>query len=458
MSPRSDIGSAQLHLVERARAFVCMRSARGLDVAVDPECYLNPWAQDIGNSRLHNLVSGWRALPSQLSTRMKDVARLLLPGGFDVAATGDGPLRQFETMIVSWARASDFGPDGVYSDRYFRVSSADAPDVLWFLLSADGVLPPKIGTNVRICHAVSRRQGLRRYNSRIGAGMRSLALNGSRPRIAFPSHARATAATIAFAAQSQLRSQRVRRLVMAYEAQPFQHAVNLAAKALDPGIVTVGYHHSSLTALPTDLVYRYGAPDHLFVHGSGQAEILGRHLGWPTERLHVIDSLRYRWDDPAPLAKHILLPYSFESAQRITAMLEEYLRNSSPRSMPRWSVRNHPMMTASREHVELENKVQAIVSRYEDRMTTDSSVDRQTLIIGATAAVLEALERGLDVVHICTHPLFEAHTSAIWSRLDVQTLAPGVYRYGLKESGSYIRLGAASQPAARRLDVFLGDI
>ena len=426
------------------------RSERGVDVAVDPECYLNPWAQDMGHSRLNTFVSGWRALPQYLSMKVKDAAaHWLRPVAFDVAALVGAHAQRFDTMLVSWARASDFAADGVYSDRYVQLSSAETPDVLWFLISLDGVVPATIAPNVRICHAVppTRAHERRSLSGRVHA----------ESRIRLPSHARDTAIAIASAVQSQLRSMRVRRLVMAYEAQPFQHAVNLAAKAHDPAIVIVGYHHSSLTAAPTDLVYRSGAPDRLFVHGSGQADILRRHLAWPAERVKVIDSLRYRRGDPAPLAKHILLPYDFEDAQGLVTALEEYLRSSAPRSMPRWSVRNHPVMSASRKHVDLENRLRSVLSRYEDRMTEESAVAGQTMMIGATAAVLEALERGLEVVHLCTNPLFEAHSSAIWSQLEVQTLAPGIYRYRLKEPGSYIRLGAASQPAGERLGVFLAD-
>jgi hypothetical protein len=448
MSQCPDVGAAQLHLIEQARAFIRSRGARGLDVAVDPECYLNPWAQDVGNSRLHALASGWRALPLRLSARMKDAARLVRPPRFSVTTPVNGHEQQFATMVVSWTRAADFDADGVYFDRYFRLSSADAPDVLWFLVSVDGVVPPRIAGNVRICHPTTRTRP---------EESRSSGSRGLRRRSSFPSHARATAESLAAAMQSQFRVQRLRHLLMAYEAQPFQHAMNLAAKAHDPHIVTAGYHHSSLTALPTDLVYRNGAPDRLFVHGSEQADILCRHLGWPQERLQVVDSLRYRRNDPAPLARHILLPYSFDNAEPIVTAVEGHLRTSAPRSMPQWSVRNHPMMTQSAKHVGLENRVRSVIERYRDRMTADSSADRQTLIIGATAAVLEALERGLDVVHICTNPLFEAHTSAIWRRLSVEALAPAVYRYRLNELGGYIRLGAASQPARERLGTLLGE-
>jgi len=75
-------------------------------------------------------------------------------------------------------------------------------------------------------------------------------------------------------------------------------------------------------------------------------------------------------------------------------------------------------------------------------------VARQTVIFGATAAVIEALERGFEVVHICSVPLFERHSTQIWTHLEVQELAPGVYRYRLRVPGAYITFGAPREAAS----------
>jgi hypothetical protein len=235
---------------------------------------------------------------------------------------------------------------------------------------------------------------------------------------------------------------------MPYEAQPFQHAINLTVKALDPGVTTVGYLHSALPALPTDLIFRSGAPDRLLVHGAGQSEILTRLLGWPADRLQTIPSLRYLRQHAAPLAGRILLPYSFDDAHSISHALEAVLQSAAVASMPRWEVRNHPVMANSRKHVALTERLRAIVERYSDRLSQEQTVSGQTLIIGATAAVLEALERGLEVIHVCVDPLFETHSDAIWTHLRVEALARNVFRYRLREPGLYIRLGE-TQAAAR---------
>jgi hypothetical protein len=241
----------------------------------------------------------------------------------------------------------------------------------------------------------------------------------------------------------------VSRIVMPYEAQPFQQAVCLAAKRRNPRVVTAGYVHSALPALPTDYLFRDGAPDELLVHGIGQAEILTRRLGWPEARVRVVDSLRYLRDATVPFAGRILLPYGFESPDFIVERVADMLRAAPAGSMPRWQVRNHPVHVNSAPHLALVARLESQVAAHADRGSDDPRIASQTLMIGATAAVIEALERGLDVVHVCVDSLFQRQSPELWTHLDVESLAPDVYRYRLRAPGSYIRLGAPDATGER---------
>lgn len=427
-----DLGAEQLRLIERSRRFLAARQARGVDVAVDPECYLNSWAPGLGNARLRRLAFGWRAEPALLLALARDCAAALRPVPRHASpASGGG--EDFEHVIVSWALPADFDEHGGFQDRYVRLASRDTPRTLWFLMLLSGSPPARTAPNVRVFQR--RGNGLDRTAARTRLGRIS-----------------ATASEAADAAETlvrYLKAGRISQVVMPYEAQPFQHAINLAAKAHDPRISTVGYVHSALPALPTDYLFRDGAPDRLLVHGAGQAEILSRHLGWPQERVQVIRSLRYLRDAPVPFAGHILLPYAFSDPDFIARRVAAVLEAAPPASMPAWKVRNHPVRHDSERHLALVTRLEAVIARYADRTSAAADVAGQTLMIGATAAVVEALERGLRVVHVCANPLFEKHCSGIWTRMDIEELAPNVYRYRLRDAGAYIQLGDAHAAADR---------
>ncbi len=428
------ISAEQGRLIARSREFITARAESGLDVALDPQCYLNSWAPCLGNARLREIAYGARGRPARLLARARDAASTLRFKSAVLAGETDAQPRGFGNLVVSWALPTDFDEQGNYRDRYLNLGSADTPGTLWFLILLSGTVPSCVAGNVRVLHRPGHGH-THQFRGRFNAFSGTVA------------QAREIAALVA----TCQRRYGFGRVLMPYEAQPFQHAANLAVKACDPRVVTVGYVHSSLPALPTDYLLRHGAPDRLLVHGEGQAEILTRDLGWAAERVEIIDSLRYLRDAGVSFAGNILLPYDFDDAEFIAGRVAAMLSAATPGSMPRWKVRNHPVKGNSAPHLALTQQLEAIIARFADRGTDAPRAAAQTLMIGATAAVIEALERGLDVVHLCTNELFERYCMGIWTRLDIEELPSNFSRYRLRESGAYIRLGTDARLTARTL-------
>jgi hypothetical protein len=425
------IGAAQLELISSSREFIAARARRGIDVALDPQCYLNSWAPCLGYSRLRELAFGARARPGRLVARLRDAAALLRTRSAWIVGDAGGSPQGFDSLVVSWALPRDFDAEGHYRDRYLNLGSRETPATLWFLILISGQAPPQVSANVRVMH--------RAAHGRVRT------------------HANALSATVAEAHEvaglvdACVHRHGCKQLLMPYEAQPFQHAICKRLRVRGTDVTTIGYVHSSLPAVPTDYLFRDGAPDKLLVHGEGQAQILKLHLGWPAGSIEVIESLRYLRDAAVPFAGNILLPYAFDDAEFIVARVEAMLAAAAPGTMPHWKVRNHPVMAGSARHLALVARLEAIAARHAARASSDAPIVAQTLMIGATAAVIEALERGLDVIHLCTNPMFEKQCAEIWSELSVEDLAPSIYRYRLKRAGAYIQLGGQSPLRARGL-------
>jgi hypothetical protein len=439
---RQDLGAEQLRLVERASAFLAAEAERGADVAINPECYLSGWSQVPGRARLRRLAGATLAAIDVLVARVKDALNVARLSGYEVV--GRSPAgRDYEQLVVSWCRSSDFAAEGSYSDRYFRTSSREIPGTLWFLIALDQKVPERLDANIRVFR---RRPGTPRFDvlHLLRSIVRAFGAGKSDTSRATP----ALSATVGFAQQivaailAQLEPGRYRRVVLPYEAQPFQHAIYNAAKRRDHSVTTVGYLHSAPPPLPTDLIRRAGAPEILLVHGRGQADILERHLGWRRSTLHTIPSLRYRRDDAGAMAGFIFLPYSFDDAHVIERVFRDFLVAAGPATVPPLKVRNHPVMQDSARHLRLQRQLEAVMQEHSDRFVIDSDVQPVSVFIGATAAILEALERGVAVLHICSQPLTEAHTSAVWPDMKVQRLGEYLFRYQLPDRGVYIDFGA----------------
>jgi hypothetical protein len=437
----SGLGARQVRLLRRSRAFLRSAARRGVDVAVAPECYLNGWARVVGRARVRALAHQRCGAFDLAAARVKEAALVALQSGYEIAP-GTGAPAQFDRLVVSWSRGGDFAPNGSYQDRYFRAGSRGNPSTLWFLIPIDESVQQVLDPNVMVFR---RRPGTSRLDFPfLLRSAAAIPVRETRPDGTVP----ALSATVLFADQvtraviATLDAARIRSIVMPYEGQPFQHAIFRAAKQQSPTVKTIGYLHSALPPVPTDLIHRPGAPELLLVHGRGQIDILSRHLGWPTRSLREIPSLRYRAADPATLGGFVFLPYGFDDPDVIEAAYREFVRGCAAAALPRFIVRNHPVMNRSRAHIQLGRKIEAITCEHADRFSAAPAPI--SVFIGATAAILEALERGIVAIHLCSRPLTESHCAEIWRDLSVERLGKHAFRYRLPARGTYIHFGSES--------------
>jgi hypothetical protein len=381
---------------------------------------------------------------------IKNILKSLKISGFNLHF--NGKFGDYNALMVSWCFKSDFKKDGVFHDRYFNISSVDDANVFWFLISIDGYIPEQLVDN--ICILKQKKISLKNNFS--------FFLNNFLPELwkskfkwirifhtlVYESlYAKAIAREV-FLLKSK--GYIFDRVIQPYEAQPYQNEINRLLKIQNPHIKTIGYIHSTIPPLPTCLIKRNGAPEYLFVHGFGQLEILSKLLGWHHENLFNIPSLRYQLKKEEKFGGWIFLPYDFDQNQQILQAFELFLSLQLPDSLPVLNSRCHPARIDSIVHIELIENIENLMKKYKNRFSLDIK-DNYSIFIGATSAVIEALERGVDVVHISTRPIFETYQSDIWNYLSVEQINPQLFKYKLLKKGSYIQLGMGTSQSFDRI-------
>ena len=58
-----------------------------------------------------------------------------------------------------------------------------------------------------------------------------------------------------------------------------------------------------------------------------------------------------------------------------------------------------------------------------------------------TSAVLESLENKVNVIHICSDPVFQSYSETIWPNLKVKQLSPFTFQYNMESPGKHINFG-----------------
>ena len=65
----------------------------------------------------------------------------------------------------------------------------------------------------------------------------------------------------------------------------------------------------------------------------------------------------------------------------------------------------------------------------------------ESIVVGVSTVILEILENGKDVFHICEDPIFHVPSNKIWKKIIVKKIDKGIYHYSLKYKGSLIKFG-----------------
>jgi len=344
---------------------------------------------------------------------------------------------KFKTVIISWATVSDFKNGGAYHDRYFRTNSKSYKDILWVLISSDGILPKKIDKNVTILFQGNDKQinifyllkifflKIIKCNFSIRTLISSLSFYSHLSEIIFKKTC------------SVFKNKNLNLVLMPYEAQPFQNYLFKSVKKINKKVKTVGYVHST-QPYPIHLLYRDGAPDKLLVHGADQKYHCIKYLNWPKNSLKLIPSLRFKKKDKFNFKNKIFLPYYISNENFYIMEFEKIISNFKNKKIKPLEIVNHPHMKKSKPHLKLIKRLSFVISKNKKIFST--KVNKSiTFVFGGTSIVLEALERKHSFTHICGEPIFESYSNALWPNIEVKKINNNIYKYSLKKPATCIK-------------------
>jgi hypothetical protein len=437
-------GKLQLYLLNKSRQYLWSRvnqaSAQNI-MTTSGRAYLNSWsASCLGWSVLRSFSRTLPAFIDYATGLLRNFYYFFLSRRLQVHSAS--LKRNYRFVVISWCKRSDFSEDGGLLDRYLSTHTSQTQNCLWIYLSLDNYLPEKLQPNIVVLTTSSERYlDLRLKTKLIKEWWSRTAQSWRQFSFLFSYEAFHSFLVSDLIASLPVDWRSVSLLFQPYEAQPFQHAVNFKIRSLAPEIRCVGYLHSAPPPLPTDLIFRPSAPDVLLIHGKGQLSIMNHHLGWPLQKIAVIPSLRYKRDAAFNMSGQIFLPYDFQKEKVILKAIHSFLRGRELRSLPLLKVKMHPAKITDLQQIKLKDKIETLLTEFADRFDA-ANTQQVSIFIGATAAILEALARGCEVIHITSEPILESHSSAIWSGMKVEQISSELYIYKQDDPATYIELGS----------------
>ena len=438
-----NVGEKQIQLINYVKNFLKNLESSNIKPYLSSICYFTPWAETPGYARLKLKLNGWSYSLKFCAILFKNCLTIAAHADYIEVSNRD-LLNNCDILVLSWCFKKNFQPDGSLQDRYFLENSKDLPNSHWLLVSMDDYVPPNLNNNITI---IKRKKGILKYNffSFVKILITTIfdcrfSLRKIFHYLYFHSH---LAKQVSLIVKQELKKNNYKAFLLPYEAQPFQLAAILEAKKFNKKIKTIGYIHTVLTPNPCDYIYRWGSPDLLLVHGESNLEILKSKLDWSKNKLVLTQSFRYRLDENRSLSKLIFTPYTIHNSNIFLNEFRKLLINSPVNSFPEFDIKIHPPMSWMQEikHFIFKKKLKKIIEIYKDRFSNTPSNKNISIFFGVTSAIFEALETGVDVIHICSDPVFDSHNEKIWPNLNVQQLSDKVFRYNLNLSGKYIVFG-----------------
>ena len=153
----------------------------------------------------------------------------------------------------------------------------------------------------------------------------------------------------------------------------------------------------------------------------------------------------------------IFTPLEIHDYQIYLSEFKNILKKSPEGYFPILKIKTHPTIDLNKDTKQLnfKNNLNNLIKIYSNRFSSKSIKSNISIFFGVTASIFEALESDTEeALHICSDPIFEAHSQEIWNYLIVNRESKNSFIYRLSEKGKYIVFGKNEKMLEKILSKF----
>lgn len=428
-----DIDNLQIEAAQKLKKFSLELKERNVNVATSAYAFVATWGKNLGFEYLKFKILKRSGFIKFLIILMKDFYSAFTTDSYVI-------LNNFEIngkrkIIFSNASILDFNEHGLFTDRYFKINSKNYNDFIFILMYSSKEIPDNISKNVIL---------LKRKKSFFLTGLiyfflEFIRLNKKRNYFYNFSSAKKVSDKILLILNKIIDFKNVDKIIVPYEGIPFQQGLFLEAKKINSNIKTIGYDHSAPHAVPLNLLYRSGSPEILIVNGDSQKNYLINYLGWKKEKIKITPSLRYNKNSAEDFKNNVYFPWSIIDEKNILQSFEILLKKLEPKSLNYLNIKIHPVSVNLKHQLSLKKKLENLFVKNDDKFGNKNK--NTSIFIGSTTGIIVALEKDLDVFHLCFDPLFESYSEKMWPHLKVKKINDNIFVYNLKKKNTFINFG-----------------
>lgn len=428
-----------ISLLKKSINFINNGKITGSDTSIDPNFFLASWGESIGFINLKNLAK--QKIP--LINKFKIIFKELIAAKTHKLNIYHLPKnKKFESLVFSYFIPENLKKDGNYFDKYFAVKTKNWKKILWVFIPLKHHSQKFKTLDNTIILNRNTKKGLVLY---FLIFFKSLIIFFS--NLLFNADLTFKNQKINFSTDffniinKLVKLYKIKKIIYPYEGQPHQTYLNKKIKFLYPKLKIIGYMHTAIPPLPLDYIKKECEPDILYVNGYAQKQILIKHFGWPSKKIINIISMRYAKSPKNKMFKKIFLPYYLEDESKFFNLFQTLIYSKPKFYFPVFKIKNHPSMEFSKTHKRLIKKINAFLKVNKNYFKNHKLNKEKSIFLGSSAAILEALERKVQVYHICSDVIFEKFDNFYWKDIKVEDIAQNIFKYKLLSQGKLIKLG-----------------
>jgi len=437
------VSNIQLELIVKAKKYLQENFNKDINVDSSGNCFLCAWGISPGYAKLKLWHEGFKSIFKILKIICKDIISISNLHNYYLVNKSEINAK-YEKLIVTWGFKNRFLPDGSYNDRYFKINSKDTENSLWFLINFDEKLPEKINKNIII---LTKKNVRSKYNFLYLLKNITKKIISSKfsPKKFFHKAASSTEfSNIVCNNLMNFVKTDTKAIIMPYECQPFQNKIFKTCKKINKKIKTIGYVHAFPVGLPTNYISRDGAPEKLIINGHDQYYCFKEYLNWNNNQLKILPSTRFT-KNFENMHGIIYLPLFINSPELVIKSLQNLILNNVDSNFSNLVIKNHPLTENSEEHLKLIKKINNLLENNKKISSEKKSDSKFSIFIGSTSSPIEALERGVKVIHICDDPVFQRYSNTLWPSIKAKKIDENTFEYELLKKGNLIQLGNNSK-------------
>lgn len=413
---------AQKDLVRKIKFFFKSKKITKLEYSRLGLFYLCPFATTKGNAKIYFFLNKIKYFKIYLKTTIIDFYNLLKIQDFKTVIHDEKKIKNYKSIVVNWGSLKDFNKAGEFHDKYFNINSSICNDVFWYIIYLDDKLPRKINKNIALVFSKKSKFSFLHFKKII----KNILYKKSKfkfinQEISYFS----ILALYVYRDFDRFIFKGLKKIIMPYEGQPFQNTIFFKISQMRKKINTFGYIHSFPIGLPTNLFKRAGNPNKLLINSISQKYALKKFFGWSNLDLKILPSARFKKYTNNEMNNKIFLPIEFSSSKKILKSFLELMKYKKS-DFSLLEIKNHPRCFKSKKHLNLIADIKNMIKDYSKNKKIKSNF---SVFIGPTGSVIEALERNLNVFHICENPVIETYTKEIWKYINCYRINDNLFKY-----------------------------